>query len=803
MSLTQINGSYDGPLNFNNYPFELSDFQKWSIDSWENNKNVTITAHTGSGKTLPAEYAIEHTIKRNLGTVIYTCPIKSLSNDKYNSLKFKFPEIEIGIITGDIKHNPEANVLIMTTEILRNLLYNNKIEDVRNKVTIKIDIESIHTVVFDEVHYINDEDRGTVWEECFILLPSKVNLINLSATINNPEHFCNWLCKIKKKDTILTTTNKRIVPLTYSLFLDYLPSFMKKKEGLSSIDYNNKMVTIMNESNSLDIDTYNKLYYHIKKSRLGMSKNQVINNLVEFLDINKNLPSIFFVFSRKNTEKLAKSIHHTLLRDNEASLIDKVINNHLKKTNNYESYIRMDQFYELKKCLDKGVAFHHSGLLPVFKEIVEILFSYKNTNNEFQPLVKVLFATETFAVGVNMPTKTVVFTDLKKFTNNEMRYLKPHEFSQMSGRAGRRGIDKFGNVILIPNLFDLPDENNIKSIMSGKSQVLTSKFKPNYKIVIKSIINNIDIDNLINSSLINKEILTQISYNNDLVKKIEYPDINIDIINEYYIIKNNNYGIIKPSKKVLKNNLKKIKDLEKDSNFMKQLQIYHENKEDIDLKNKIIKENLQSELYQKKQIESIVSILIDYQYIENKNDTYHVTNLGIVASEISECNELILSLVLYNNYMDDLDYKQLATILSIFGDSKELSNGDDSIDENLNLKDNYVYSNILKYISSIIYKLSNSESYKQLYIDTNWNINTDLMDATYEWLSDVSFNDIVSKYHLYEGNLIKDFIKIYNLSANIVTISKFLNKPKLEIQANKVMDSILKDVVTVESLYVN
>ena len=153
--------------------------------------------------------------------------------------------------------------------------------------------------------------------------------------------------------------------------------------------------------------------------------------------------------------------------------------------------------------------------------------------------------------------------------------------------------------------------------------------------------------------------------------------------------------------------------------------------------------------------------------------------------------------------MDDLDYRQLATILSIFGDSKELSNNNESLDENLNLKDNYVYSNILKYINSIIYKLSNSENYRQLYIDTNWNINTDLMDATYEWLSDVSFNDIVSKYNLYEGNLIKDFIKIYNLSANIVTISKFLNKPKLEIQANKVMDSILKDVVTVESLYVN
>ena len=193
MSVITKIGEYVGELSFSGYPFELSNFQKHAIQAWIDEKDVLITAHTGSGKTLPAEYAINHVVNNSLGKVIYASPIKSLSNDKYNDLKNKFPNADVGIITGDIKFNPTGNVIIMTTEILRNLLYNKKIQDVRTQMTIELDINDVDTVVFDEVHYINDKSRGAVWEECFILLPSKIRLINLSATIDNPQHFCKWI----------------------------------------------------------------------------------------------------------------------------------------------------------------------------------------------------------------------------------------------------------------------------------------------------------------------------------------------------------------------------------------------------------------------------------------------------------------------------------------------------------------------------------------------------------------------------------------------------------------------------------
>ena len=805
MSLKIKNYPYNETLLFDEYNFELSDFQKWSIDSWEKNLNVLITAHTGSGKTLPAEYAINKIKNNNLGKLIYTCPIKSLSNDKYKSLKEKFPDIDIGIITGDIKFNPDAQILIMTTEILRNLLYNNKIEDVKNKLTIEINMDDIHTVVFDEVHYINDIDRGTVWEECFILLPSKINLINLSATIDNPEHFCIWLSKIKNKDIVLTSTEKRIVPLKHAIFIDYLHSYLNKKEGFSSEEYNNKLITYSDETNKFNIEQYVKVSNHLKKTSIGLSNNQIVNKLVEYLDINLLTPAIFFSFSRKNCEKLAHCIHYSLLKENELSLIEKTINFHLKKSNNYQSYIQMEQFKQLKKCLDKGIAFHHSGLLPIFKELVEILFSYKNSGGKLQPLIKILFATETFAVGVNMPTKTVVFTNIQKWSNNEQRYLKSHEFLQMSGRAGRRGIDSSGLVILLPNMHKLPSEHIMKSILLGKSQIIESKFKPNYKIVIKSIMNNNNFLKIGTLSLINKELQSQISVQKKELEKINCPDIDINKINEYLTIKENNYGFFKPSKKIMKENQKKIKNLEKDETFNKSYQLYLENKDIINEKNKIVNEIKNSEKYLDYQINAIKEILIDKKYIEIKDDNYLVTVKGIVASEINECNELILTELITNNLLDNLDYKQLACVLSIFCDSKLNFNKNNDITEtnNQDIFDYTIYKSILEFVEQISNDYEKLEIYKHLYINTDWNYTTDIMNATYQWLNGTEFDEIIKKFNLYEGNLIKDFIKIYNLSANVNKIGEILNKVSLSIESNKIMDNIMKDVVTIESLYIN
>ena len=192
----------------------------------------------------------------------------------------------------------------MTTEILRNLLYNKRIQDFSSGTTIEIDVyNDVHTVVFDEVHYMNDKYRGAVWEECFILLPPRIRLINLSATIDNPKHFCNWLAKIKNKDIVHTYTEKRVVPLKHSIFLDYLPSFLKRKrDDLHLSELNNRPLVFSDENNSFNSVLYQDIIREIKKNNKGLSRRQVINILIQYLDSHNLNPSIFFCFSRKLCE---------------------------------------------------------------------------------------------------------------------------------------------------------------------------------------------------------------------------------------------------------------------------------------------------------------------------------------------------------------------------------------------------------------------------------------------------------------------------------------------------------------------
>ena len=218
---------------FDFWPFELSNFQKWAIDGIVNEKNVVITAHTGSGK-LPAEFAIRYFHSKNK-KVIYTTPIKALSNEKFNDLQRKFPEISFGILTGDIKYNPEADVLIMTTEILYNTLFQkmilkkNVLTSDKIELHFDIDIETeLGCVVFDEIHYINDKDSGRVWEESIMNLPKQVQIIGLSATIDAPENFCKWIENVKERETWLCTYHKRIVPLTHYAFVTYPDSYCEK-----------------------------------------------------------------------------------------------------------------------------------------------------------------------------------------------------------------------------------------------------------------------------------------------------------------------------------------------------------------------------------------------------------------------------------------------------------------------------------------------------------------------------------------------------------------------------------------------
>ena len=447
---------------FNN--LALSDFQKWAIKSIVDGDNVLITAHTGSGKTLPAEFAIQHLISKGK-KVIYTTPIKALSNQKLFDFRRKFPTISFGILTGDCKDNPEADVLIMTTEILRNTLFNKKInEEGKNETKAPLMFEmdfntELGAVIFDEVHYINDPERGSVWEQSILMTPPQVQLVMLSATIDKPEVFASWIeteknnqaiqANIPGKKMYLTPTYERVVPLTHYMWLSiHSNTFHSAKKTPYEQKLNDLYKTPIVISNSAGV--FNDINYHkvndvldfINKKNTYTKRQFVLDELITYLNVNGMLPAICFVFSRKHVELAAKEITKCLFEKDSgiSAMIEKECRHIImSKLPNYKEYTTLPEYLELVALLEKGIAIHHAGMIPVLREMVELLFE--------KGFIKLLFATETFAVGINMPTKTVIFSGLTKYNGSTMRYLYPSEYIQMAGRAGRRGIDAIGHVI--------------------------------------------------------------------------------------------------------------------------------------------------------------------------------------------------------------------------------------------------------------------------------------------------------------------------------------------------------------------
>ena len=485
---------------FNQFAVQLSDFQKYAISAIINGDHSLITAHTGSGKTLPAEFAI--TYFKNLNKkVIYTGPIKALCNQKLYDFRNKFPDISFGILTGDNQDNPEADVLIMTTEILRNTLFRRKMlnsgPDDHTQLSFDMNIEEdLGCVVFDEVHYIGDADRGSVWEQAILLLPPQVQMLLLSATIYKPELFAGWVETEKNKQALmqnksskniyLASTTMRVVPLTHHM---WLCSYNKHQKGSDNllIDVANKPILCMSPDGCFNEANYYKIHKALdfmEKNKIWVKRMYVLNSLIEYLSKNDMLPAICFVFSRKNVERYAQEVKRSLFLNDDnvpmiCSRITECTNLIKNKFTNYKEFIDLPEFKQLMKLLEKGVAIHHAGMMPVLKEIVELLFDRK--------YIKLLFATETFAVGLNMPTKTVIFSDLAKYDGQHMRYLLSHEYKQMAGRAGRRNIDTIGHVIHCNNLFDLPTLKEYKNMLTGNPKKLISAFKISYNLVLNLI----------------------------------------------------------------------------------------------------------------------------------------------------------------------------------------------------------------------------------------------------------------------------------------------------------------------------
>jgi ATP-dependent RNA helicase DOB1 len=440
------------------YSFKLDPFQSLSVASIERDESVLVSAHTSAGKTVVAEYAIAQCLKRNQ-RVIYTSPIKALSNQKYRDFQAEFGDV--GLMTGDVTINPTASCLVMTTEILRAMLYRGS-EIVRE----------VAWVIFDEIHYMRDKTRGVVWEETIILLPDKCRYVFLSATIPNAFQFAEWIAKIHRQACHVVYTDFRPTPLQNYFF----PAGGKgillvvDEKGVFREHNFNKAMTLVEEAKGADPADWQakqKGKGKDKKTNKGTASNEKsdIYKIVKMI-MKKNFhPVIVFNFSKRECENLAlKTSSMAFNAPDEQAMVDRVFENGLRGLS--EEDRKLPQIAHIQPLLRKGIGVHHSGLLPILKEIIEILFQ--------EGLIKVLFATETFSIGLNMPARTVVFTQVTKWDGVKRRPLTSSEYIQMAGRAGRRGLDDRGIVIMM--IDDTLEPDVAKGIVVGQQDKLNSAF---------------------------------------------------------------------------------------------------------------------------------------------------------------------------------------------------------------------------------------------------------------------------------------------------------------------------------------
>jgi superfamily II RNA helicase len=823
--------------HFDNFPFPLSDFQKYALQAIIEGNHILVTAHTGSGKTLPAEFAIEYFVAQGK-KVIYTSPIKALSNQKFHEFTKKFPHISFGILTGDIKFNPEADVLIMTTEILRNTLLQKTIDNHVDTNSLPLQFEmdfqnELAAVVFDEIHYINDLDRGKVWEETIMFLPSHVQLIMLSATIDKSEIFAQWIEDVKtneehQKKVYLAPTNHRVVPLNHYFYTTIPQGVMKNikdKEFIKFInEFLHKPIPVKNSAINFNRDNYDKvrkLLEYCRKNSCQINQSYVLNEVTKYLKDNGMLPAICFVFSRKLVEKYAQTISISLFGEGEEkipSIIRHECEQILRKLPNFKEYLNMPEFEMITRLLEKGVAIHHSGIMPIFREMIELLFA--------KGYIKLLFATETFAVGINMPTKTVLFTGFDKFNGSSTRMLYPHEYTQMAGRAGRRGLDTIGHVIHLNNMFSLPYGHDYEQMVNGNPQTLQSKFVISYNLVLNFLQfnnNTVDFaDKSMSSGEIERSIQSIYQRNNLLKKEISdketnptYANIfrNIDVFEKYIQMSEDVKSCKQKARKQLERNMNEIESSSKQ--FKSQLEQY---KSMLKLKLEIIEnekyiKTLNSHFHDS--FNNVIQFLQKYNYVNVINDDSdtNITNVmiqekGEIATFIQETHCLAFTdLLIKEDFLKKYNSYEIAALLSCFAnirvkEDKKIHNVED-------LTINIELNKTLHTLSCIYNDYMDEESRSGLNTSTNLDYLFEFVNPILNWCE--SDNEKTCKeimrsceyeYETFPGEFIKAILKINNMVNELKNVAEYIDNVELLHKLTAIPDLTLKFVATNQSLYV-
>jgi len=798
------------------YSFPLDAWQQHGIVAIHKGHDVLVTAKTGSGKTLLAEYQIAHSLAKG-ERVFYTTPIKSLSNQKYNDLKHLFPAASVGLLTGDIKVMPEAQIVVMTTELFRNLLYKENTATASVGTAGLLTMAGLGAVVFDEVHYINDVDRGHVWEESLILMPSTVRAILLSATMEDAPAFGSWCSTIRKHPLVLLQTTHRVVPLKHAICVPEDPRFCVAYKTGDESPFNPAIYTDYLKARKAEGDGARAWAQKVATAqRAGESAGglsgkvvlhafpHVLNKAIEQLKARGLMPALFFTFSRTKCENYAALVSHSLVDGVEAAEIKRQIAFHLAP---HKAVLEpLAQTHQVLALLEKGVAFHHSGLLPLLKEIVELLFS--------RGFLKALFCTETFAVGLNMPARTVVFLDLVKPTEHGIRPLKPEEYIQMAGRAGRRGKDTEGLVLYLPHREPI-DLEDLRGILGGGLAPLRSRLAFHYDFMLKTLHKSPRGTDRSDSPCLSETLLVncygglqrsarkaaaeaRLAARTVLVAALsvtaEERALESDLQRLEHEAATTRRGAFKRATEALatwrethKATWPAVKArLEEERRLAKECATLRAESEGYALENDV------------RRFGPVLDSLVGGGYAEKKEDHYLLTPLGILATECNEANPLLFSYLYDTGLLTGASMDDVVIVVAAFVKDTE------AIEKSAPLG-----SLVSPFVADLLSTIAGwaEESYHNddacgvLSPPDYWSTTTLWVAIVARWLQGVTARELCRDHALMEGNLMKGLLKV----ANLVREWKAMATVRGDVDMLKTMDGVegrlLHGIAVPESLY--
>lgn len=765
-------------MNKNKFPFELDEFQKEACEHINNGKSVVVCAPTGEGKTVIAEHAIHRALEDG-HRVFYTTPLKALSNQKYGDFSSKYGINNVGLLTGDTSINRDAQVVIMTTEVFRNMLYGT------NFGSVTENLKNVKYIVLDEVHYMNDEQRGTVWEESIIYCPTNIQIVALSATVANAAQLTDWINTVHSR-TELVNTDFRPVPLRFYYFDSSQPD---------------TILPILTPSGQLNskIRAEKRQFHHRKPTQRS-----VVKDVVRALHEKDMLPAIYFTFSRKKCdEQMEKCTSLVLVTPAEQKQIKEIVDEYLADN----PYLYKNKHIEY---ILNGVASHHAGLLPGWKVLIEKLFQ--------KGLIKVVFATETLAAGINMPARSTVISSISKRTDTGHRTLSASEFLQMSGRAGRRGMDEVGYVTVVGTAFQTPEE--VAELVLSDANPLESRFAPSYSMVL-NLLQRFSIDEakeLILKSFgyfsantrlapllkqqkeYQKIIDTSSKFvchhkltNQDLFDYNKLRDIYVENRRIFKTIQKQEKSKNRPltpeatefgrktkemldklhsyqcdTCKVFKNHSKEVEILERYEVKQKKLAKDIERQKDIFWNNFLAHR----------------SVLTEFGYL--KDD--YPTETGVMTSQIRAENELFLSEIILSRVLENLTPAELASVVCA------ITTEDLRVETYPQIPISQATKKTLNLIKNIKRKIEITQ--KDNNIETAMYINSYYSSMIEMWINGAEWDSIIDQVEMGEGDVVRIFKRTVDVLRQLCVIS---NIPEtLVFTAREAITGILREPINVD-----